>query len=151
MDEPKESPDWSEVVDQAAEHVHKRRAAIQEAAEQQRPRSHGPTLAAVCVVLLGVLAWDVYVISRPPDLPSPAVEAENLRYFVVEAVDVIEDFRADQGRLPTRADLGDLLDEDILYQTRGTGYVVSAEGEGASVEYDSGMPLAEWIATGGGS
>lgn len=143
--------DWSNVVSEASQHVQARAAAIEEAADQQRGAPRGAVLAVVGVLLAVVLAWDVYVFTRPPELPAPAVEAENLRYFVADAVDVVEDFRAEQGRLPTRAELGDLLDPEITYETRGNGFVVGAEGEGVSVEYDSRMPLSEWIASGGGA
>lgn len=149
MDAPKgQGYDLSKAVSQATEHVQDRQSAFEEAAEQQKPKSSGTLLAVAGVVFLGVLAWDAYVLTRPPEVPSAAVQEEHLRFFVSDAVDLIEQFSAEQGRLPTRADLGDLLDEEISYEVRGEGFVVGMEGEGVSVEYDSRQTLADWMAFG---
>jgi hypothetical protein len=149
MDDQKGAPQgWSNVVSEASRHVKERRAAIEEAQERQKPKSRAPILAAVVAVLVAVVAWDVYVFTRPPELPTPEREAANLRWFVGDAVNLIEDYRAETGRLPTRADLGDLLDDEIVYEIQGEGYVVIMEGERASVEYESGVPLEDWMAFG---
>lgn len=149
MDDPT-SPktDWSDAVSAASRHVRDRTAAIEEAAERQKPKSRAPILAAVGVIFVAVLGWNVYVLAQPPELPGPAEEALHLRYFVGDAVNLIEDFRAEEGRLPTRADLGDLLDAEIRYDAGEGGYVVGLEGEQVSVEYDGSVPLDAWVAAG---
>ena len=149
MDDPKPMPgDWSEAVSQASAHVEQLEVAMEEATERQKPKSRGPLLAAAAVILAGVITWDIYVLSQPPEIPLPADEAVDLRWFVADVVELIEDFRAGQGRLPTRADLGDLLDPEFSYEIRGERYVVGLEGEGTRVEYDGSVPLDEWVSSG---
>ena len=143
-----ERPSWSEAVSQASTHVQQRKLAIEEAAERQKPKSRGLLLVEAAVIFAGVIAWDIYVYTRPQEIPPPAEEAVDLRWFVSDVVELIEDFHAEQGRLPTRADLGDLLDEEFSYDIRGEGYVVGLEGEGARVEYDGSVPLDEWVSSG---
>ena len=150
MDDPKPRPgDWSEAVSEASAHVQQRKVAVEEATERQKPKSTGRLLAAAAVIFAGVIAWDVYVLMQPPEVPPPAEEAVDLRWLVADAVELIEDFRADEGRLPTRADLGDLLDEEFSYEIRGEAYVVGLEGEGTRVQYDGSVPLDEWVSSGG--
>lgn len=148
MNDPNPKPDWSDAVSQASEHVQAREVALEEAAEQQQPKSRGPVIAALSVLLVAVASWNVYQLLQPPSLPSAYEEATHLRFFVADAVDLIEDFRADEGRLPTHADLGDLLDEELIYEVRGEVYVVGMEGETTRVEYESTMPFEDWMAFG---
>jgi hypothetical protein len=138
-------PDWSEVVSKASEHVQERRVAADEAAERQKPRARGPVLAAAAVVFAGVLAWDLYMFAQPPEPPPLEEVTVDLRWFVADAVELIEGFRAENGRLPARADLGDLLPADIVYEIRGDTYVVAASEEGLRVEFDGSLPLQRWV------
>ena len=59
------------------------------------------------------------------------------------------DFRSAEGRLPAPSDLLDFLEDDIVYERRGGGYVVLAEGDEVHLEFDGNVPLAEWVALGG--
>ena len=137
--------DWSDAVSQASDHVVQRDRAIEEAAEGQKPKSKGPLLAAVALIFACVIVWDVQVLTRPPPDLSATEEALHLRWFVAEAVGVIEDFRDENGQLPTRADLGDQMDEEVFYAVRGEAYVVGLDGERITVEYDGTVPLDEWV------
>ncbi len=147
-------PDWSEVVAKASEHVQERHVAAEEAAERQKPRARGPVLAVAAVAFAGVLAWDFYMFAQPPEPPPLEETTVDLRWLVADAVELIEGFRSENGRLPARADLGDLLPADIMYELRGDTYVVAAAEEGIRVEFDGSVPLQRWVqddGAGGGS
>ncbi|MCH7990911.1 MAG: hypothetical protein IIC35_00660 [Gemmatimonadetes bacterium] len=116
--------------------------AIQRAAE---PQIEGTVVAAAAVLLAAVIAWDVHVMTRPQNMPLPADEAVDLRWFLADAVELIENFRAEEGRLPSRADLGDLLGDSFSLEIRGQMYVIGLEGAGTSVRYDGSVPLDEWV------
>jgi hypothetical protein len=149
VEEPNSAPrGLSDAVSEATSHV-QARAHVGEAATRPHDRSRGRLLAFAVTMLGGVLALDAYVLTRAPAPLPPTEEAEDLRRFVGMAVELIEDFRAETGRLPSRGDLGDLLDPELFYRVADGSYVVGLEGEGVSVEYDSGTPLDAWIDSGG--
>ncbi len=138
-------PEWSDVIAKAADHVQQRQVAAGEAAERQKPRARGPVIAAAAVVFAGVLAWDFYAFSQPLESPPPEETIVDLRWFVADAVELIEGFRSEGGRLPSRADLGDLLSDDIVYEVRGDAYTVAAASGGVRVEYDGSLSLLRWV------
>jgi len=138
-------PDLSEAVSRASVHVKERGVAAQEAAERQKPRSQAPALVGAAVIFAAVIAWDVYAFSRAP-APVPTDELRvDLRWLVADAVGVIEGFRIETGRLPTRAELGDLLAEDLLYEVRGDSYVVAVAEGALRVQFDGTVPLDRWV------
>lgn len=149
MNDPKPTPeDWSEVLSEANVDAREHTLAGEQAVARQRPKSQTPVRVAAVVILAGVIAWDVHVMTRPQEMPLPADEAVDLRWFVADAVELIEGFRAEEGRLPTRNDLGDLLAEPFSLEIRGQGYVIGLERAGARVEYDGSVPLDEWLSPG---
>lgn len=103
------------------------------------------TLAAVGIAFAAVAAWDVYVLSRPPETLPPQVTEIDVRVMVATAVEAVEDFRTEEGRLPTPAEIEAVLDEDITYSARGDRYLISAEVGGTRIEYDGDEPLDDWI------
>jgi hypothetical protein len=143
-------PEWSDVVAKATDHVQQRDVAAEEAAERQKPHARGPIIAAAAVVFAGVIAWDFYAFSQPPEPPPPEETIVDLRWFVADAVELIEGFRSEGGRLPSRADLGDLLSDDIVYEVRGDAYTVAAASGGVRVQYDGSMSLRRWVQGDGG-
>jgi hypothetical protein len=142
---PQPRREWAEVVAEASAHVRDRDSAVEAAGELQKPRSRGPILAAAAVVLAGVVAWDFYMLSRPPEPAPPGEEVVDLRWFVADAVELIEAFRDENGRLPSRADLDEKLPAELEYEARGEGYVVALAGEANRVVYDGSVPLAGWV------
>ncbi len=141
--------DFSDVVSNASNHVREREVAIQEAAERSKPKADAPRLVVALLILAGVVVWDGYALSRPPEEAPVAEQEEDLRWLVTDAVDLIESYRDEDGRLPAPGELTDLLDEEVSYTPQGAGYVVIAETESARVEYDSSVSIADWLAARG--
>jgi hypothetical protein len=137
---------WSDAVTDASQHVAERDQAKEEAASRQKPKAQAPKLAVGVLVLLGVLAWNVTVLTRPPDpIALPEVQA-SLVWFVADAVEVVEDFQVDEGRLPSQAEAADLLEDDVEYLPGGGGYAILIVSESTSVRYDSADDLEDWLA-----
>ena len=137
--------DWNEAIAQAQEHVEERGHAAEEAASRQKPKAQGPIIAAAVVVLVAVIGWNLRVLSQPP-ADIPVQEEVHLAWFISDAVEAIEDFQADEGRLPTVEEAGELLEDDIVYESRGEAYAITVEGdEGTTVTYDSSTPLSDWL------
>lgn len=145
-----EARDWAGAVDEVLDRVAAHEAAVEEVAERQKPRSRLPWLVAALAVLLGVAAWDVWLLSRPPEGLPDVVVLEDLRYEVQLVAEVVEDFRAEEGRLPQAAEIAEYLDEDLEYRSDGTSYVLIARDGDLSAVYDGSVPLAEWVAGTGG-
>ena len=146
---------WDDAVSEASKHVLERTQAKEQVAERQKPRAEGPKIAVLALVLLGVVAWNVHVLTGAPRAVPREDERQSLPWFVSDAVDLIEDFRVDMGRLPDNAEAIDLLDEDVVYETRGDGYFISVSGDRATIEYLSVDDFSTWLAIqtdqGGGS
>lgn len=138
---------WNDALSEASQHVSARYAAEEEAAEKQKPKSQGPKLAVVTVLFLAVVAWDFRAWVAPPEPMPAAQERENLAWVVADAVESVEDFWVDEGRLPTPADAVDLLGEDITYVVAGDGFSITVEGDGERMTYDGSLSLEEWIAS----
>jgi len=144
--DPKATPsDWSEALSESTEQAREHALAWKQSGAPQKRRSQGALVAAAAVLLAAVTAWDVHVMTRPQNMPLPADEAVDLRWFLADAVELIENFRAEEGRLPSRADLGDLLGDSFSLEIRGQMYVIGLEGAGTSVRYDGSVPLDEWV------
>ena len=137
--------DWNEAIAEASEHVEERGHAADEAAAKQKPRSQGPIIAALSVALVAVVFWNVRALSQPP-ADIPIVEEEHLTWFVTDAVEAIEDFQTDEGRLPTVDEAGELLEDDVEYAVSGETYSLTLVGEdGLSMTYESSTPLNDWM------
>ncbi len=144
-----EHNELSDAVSKASEHVRERKAASEEAAERAKPKSSGPRLALAMVVLAAVVAWDAYVLTRPPEGLPPAEQEVDLGWLVVDAVELIESYREDEGRLPTAVELRDLLDEAVSYRAQGGRYFLVVQSDDVRVEYDDSVSIDEWLAARG--
>lgn len=140
--------DWDDVVGDAVDRIAEAEANVAAARERQRPRSRAPLLAVGLVMLAAVAAWDVWYFTRPPEGLPVAVVAEDLRYSVQFVAELVEDFRAENGHLPTPADLGEQTTEEITYAVSGEAYTITASDGSATVTYHSSVPLATWVAGG---
>ena len=154
MDESKaQGGNWDDAVSQASNHVESRNAAEQEAADRQKPRADGWKIAVAFVILIAVVAWNVQSFTSELEAPPLASEEEHLAWFVVDAVEAVEDFRTDEGHLPNAQEALELLEDDVTYQLRGDQYTIAVEGDEGRVVYDGSVPIDDWIAaysTGGG-
>lgn len=137
--------DWNQAIAQATEHVEERSHAAEEAATRQRPRSEGPLIAVASVALTLVIMWNVRVLSAPPK-DIPIQEEVHLAWFVADAAEAIQDFRADEGRLPTAAEAAEITEDDVTYSLVDDTYLLSIDGaEGVNVTYESTTPLVDWL------
>lgn len=137
--------DWNEAIAEASEHVQERGHAAEEAAAKQKPRSQGPIVAALSIALIVVGFWNVRALSKPP-ADIPIQEEEHLTWFVTDAVETIEDFQADEGRLPTADEAAELLEDDVEYAIHGETYSLTLVGdEGMTMTYESSTPLNDWM------
>lgn len=145
--------EWAHAVSEAARHAQARTDA-QAVAE----RSHGPisrrvltaAAATVLAVLIGANAW---LALQPATRADPMFYArENRAWTIADAADAIDDFRLANGRLPTPDEVADDIGTAVRYRPGADGYVVTVSFEGGSIEYDSSIPLEDWLTSmkGGG-
>lgn len=136
---------------------------LRDQAERARRRSAAPPPARDPTPLLwGISAlaavgtlWMLLAppgVLRPPPVPAPppaVVEAE-LRMTVAQAVLRLEAFREETGALP--ADLLEVFEgpedvEGLVYERLDAGrFRLSGTREGAAVLFESGDPIADWMA-----
>ena len=120
--------------------------------KRQKPKSRTPILVGALALLVVVGAWNVWALTRPPEGLPPEIVADGLRYTVQLAAEAVEDFRADQGRLPSAEEVADYLDDFVVYVVTSDGFAVTAMDGEVQVTYDGSVPLEAWMAeTGGGS
>ena len=149
---PQEEKDWSGAVDDVLDKVAEHKAVAEDVEERQKPKSRTPILVGALTLLVVVGAWNAWILTRPPEGLPPEIVANGLRYSVQFAAEVVEDFRAEQGRLPRAAEVADYLDDFVVYVVTIDGFAVTAMDGDVQVTYDGSVPLDVWMAeTGGGS
>lgn len=136
--------DWRQAVSEATDHVQDRVVAGKAAAEKQRPKGQGAKILFALLMLLGVLTWDVRQLTIEPEIPE-IDERAHLAWFIADGVDLIEDFRFEQGRLPTTAEASAFLEDDMAYDEMDGEFQISIEGDGIVLEYDSEESFQEWM------
>ncbi len=147
-----EGKDWSGAVDDVLEKVAEHEVAVEEVEERQKPKSRTPILVGALVLLVVVGAWNAWVLTRPPEGLPPEVVSDGLRYTVQMAAEAVQDFRAEQGRLPSSEEVADYLDDFVVYVVTSDGFAITAFDGEVQVTYDGSVPLEAWMAdTGGGS
>lgn len=138
--------DWSEAVSDAARHVEERLGA-QALAENNGPRSRRGHVPAALVVLLLLVAANVWLAVRPAPASDPMFYArQNRAWTLADAADVVEDFRFASGRLPTPDEVAGELGVVVSYRPRPGGYSLALLDEGPPLSYDSALPLEDWLA-----
>lgn len=150
---PKQDPHWHATISQAADHVDEGdsqladvQARLERAEGESRTRRY---LLLLLPVLVAVVAWNAWAFTRPPDVPPDAEIALALRETAGAVAKEALALAAQQGRLPTRAELGDELDDQLTYEVHGEGFVVTNTDGVIQVRYDGSRPVDDWVASGG--
>jgi hypothetical protein len=136
--------DWEQVVSEATEHVRVRGSAVAAASEKQKPKSQAPKIAVLSVLLVAAIGVNVWQWTRRPAPMPAAEEATNMAWSIVDVAQAVEDFRADEGRLPSADDIAPLLNEDVTYQVVGTSYSVTVSGDSGSLTFDGSTDVEAW-------
>lgn len=136
--------DWEQVVSEATEHVRARGDAVAAASAKQRPKSQGPKIAALSVLLVAALGANVWQWTRTPEPMPAAEETRHMAWAVVDVAQAVEDFRADEGRLPSAQDLAHVLHEDVVYQVVGDTYSVTVNGDSGSLTFHGSEDVDTW-------
>lgn len=145
----KQGPDWDATVSRAVDHVEESDQAVAEA-DARRSRSRPGTYVLVALPLLAaVVAWNVWAFTRAPDVPPDTEVAFALRQTAGALAAEVLAVQALQGRLPTPAELADLVDEELTYSLAEGGFVITNTDGVVQVTYDGSVPVAEWVANGG--
>lgn len=136
---------WADAVASATVHVKEREEAAREAEELAKPRSSRLRGVVLSVILAVVVAWDVYTLTRPPEVLPPAEQTADLAWLVADAVELIESARGPGDELPSPTELADVLDEGVTFRPRDGGYTVVARSGETELEYVSRVPIGEWM------
>ena len=67
-----------------------------------------------------------------------------VRTLLGHVADVVEDFRLEQGRLPTAEEIDDQLNPDVTYQIVGDRYTVTIAGNAGSITFDGSQDVQAW-------
>lgn len=138
---------FSDLVSDVLIDVDKRETAARAAAGPSNPRLRAWGAAALALALAGLVGTNLWLLTRPPEGLPPAAQEVDLRYIVAGVVDVVEDLREANGRLPTPAEMEDYLadDDEVRYEVSGERFRVTVQAEGVEVTYDGSVPLADWL------
>lgn len=139
--------DWSEAVSDATRHVEQRLDAQALAETTSGPVSRRGLVVVASVVLLLLMAANIWLVVQPAAASDPMFYArQNRAWTLADAADVVEDFRLESGRLPTPDEVAEDLGDVVSYELRGDSYVLSIVDEGPPLTYDSTLPLEDWLA-----
>ena len=136
--------DWEQVVSEATEQIRARGDVVAATARKQKPKSQGPTVALLSVLLTAAVALNIWQWNKPPSVMPESQERVNMAWTAVDVAEAVESFRADEGRLPTADEIGDLLDEHVTYQLVGDRYAVTVRGRSGSITYDGAEEPQDW-------
>lgn len=141
--------DWRDAVSEAVEDLTEMENAVAEVnARQRRGRAATYTFMALPVLAV-VVAWNVWSFQRTPEVPPDPEIASALRQTAGALAEEVLALQERQGRLPTVAELGGYVDDELTYTLRGEGFVITNTDGVLQVTYDGRMPVAEWVANGG--
>jgi len=99
--------------------------------------SRPPVVVSVTVVFLGVVVWNILMLTRDPTALTPREEAIAYPATLFAVSQSVESFRTAHGRLPSSLlELG-FSSEDFHYRVSGNEYVISAVGTEKIHEYQS--------------
>lgn len=136
--------EWEQVVSEATEHVRARGDAAAAAAQKQKPKSQAPKIVVLTVLLVGAIGANVWQWTRTPPPMEASEERIHMAWAAVDLAQAVDDFRADEGRLPTAEEIADVIDDDVVYQPLGDGYSITVTGEGGSITFDGTGDVEAW-------
>jgi hypothetical protein len=123
----------------------------QAAEARRRGRGVSRLLILLCTTILVFVGVYLYV-ERPewafpaPSTPeSTAVRQASLRISVANAVQHIERYRQQHGKLPATLEQAGATGAGISYQPTDEGYEVTGEADGVRVAYLAGQSLTKFI------
>lgn len=141
--------DWHGAVSDAVEDLAESESAVAAAnARQRRGRAATYTLVAL-PVLVAVVAWNVWSFRRPPETLPDTEIAFALRQTAGALAEEVLALQEQQGRLPTSAELGGYVDDELTYALRGEGFVITNTDGVLKVTYEGPKPVADWVVNGG--
>lgn len=77
-----------------------------------------------------VVAWDAWMLTRPPTLPPCEEQAYALRQTAGAVAEEVLAILSAEGRLPAQAEVAHMLDEELTYQWVADGFVITnTDGE----------------------
>ncbi|MEP6687715.1 MAG: hypothetical protein ABJC36_05150 [Gemmatimonadales bacterium] len=126
---------------------------VERLAAEARRRNRGISrlLLVVCTTILVFVSVYLYV-ERPewafpaPSTPeSVAVRQASLRISVANAVQHIERYRQQHGRVPATLEQAGANGAGLSFQPTTAGYEVTGEGDGARVSFTAGESLTRFI------
>lgn len=92
-------------------------------AKEYRPRkSKVPLLVTLVLVVAGLTGWNVTRVMSQPEVFTPAEQEADAILSVLLAVDAIEEYVEENGRLPGTLEAIEADAEDLFYQADGTTY-----------------------------
>jgi len=141
--------DWHGAVSDAVDDLAETESAVAAVnARQRRGRAATYTLMSL-PVLVAVVAWNVWSLKRPPEVLPDAEIASALRQTAGALAEEVMALQRQQGRLPTPAELGGYVDDELIYALRGEGFVITNTDGVLMVTYDGRMPVDQWVVNGG--
>jgi hypothetical protein len=126
---------------------------LERLAAEARRRSLGASRLLILLCTMIVVFVSVYLyVERPewafpaPSTPeSSAVREASLRISVANAVQHIERYRQQHGKLPATLEQAGANGAGIAFQPTATGYLVSGDGDGVRVSFTSGQSILRFI------
>lgn len=150
---PTQDPNWHATISEATDHVDEGEVQLADV-QTRREQAVGESrirryVLLLLPVLLAVVAWNVWMFTRPPEAPPDADIGLALRETAGALAREVLALTAQQGRLPTPAEVGDELDDELTYELSGEGFVVTNTDGVLQVRYDGSRPVDDWVASGG--
>jgi len=141
--------EWNQALADAKGRIEELEDALREADRRRATPRKKWALGIMVAALIGVGAWDAWVFTRPPQLPSPEDQAYALRRTAGALAEEVLATHAAEGRWPGTVELAEYLGDGLTYEVEGEGFVVrNTDGEFV-VAYDGSAPVEEWVERGG--
>jgi hypothetical protein len=145
----REAAERDRILSEAMNQVARDEAAIREMEARRRPKSrHGLLMGAIVAFTL-VVAWNGWMLLRPPRLPPVEQQICALMRTAGAIGEEVLAFRSSQRRLPGREELGHVLDDHLSYQRIGDGFSITHTDGRYAVTYDGSQPVSAWMAAAG--
>jgi len=146
---PEVGSDWNRALSDALGVVAKEKAAATAAAAPGRPKSRRWAVICGGLALAVVVAWDVWMFTRPGALPPPDEQAYALRRSVGAVAKEALAIQAAEGALPDQQRVAHMLDDALTYRRLGDRFLITNTDGEYVVTYDCSVPVDEWVLNGG--